>query len=526
MQLFSNYMEKSKRYAIMKVITIIIFLLTFILPLHSQVFLPVFVPEPTIQAPKNDPVGKPFGGGAGYFPIIKPEDSDLIINTNDFNSLKTALSNAGYGDIIYINDGLQIEIPLSGTLIIPDGVTLASGRGRDGSKGALIFSNNLLNDPYFDYPAISAGNDVQITGIRLRGPDGTSSSANYGKQAVAIKQHNKNNLEVHNCEIYNWYVYGIYIIDAGNANIHHNYIHHIQNPHIGYGISNRNKTDTRISYNIFNYNRHDVAGVKNTNMEPPSYTVEYNLIGPDGISHRIDMHGCGYTSSWGCPDMYTKDNAGPENLAGETLNILNNYFIPMNSPRYHSVVIRGIPRDMANIIGNYFPTEYNNPPDYPVRQTLMWGDPVNSECKPIDTSYEWNLATGGGGRNTTANGECVYNGILQMEPNHINLADNKIGHPIYLRVINWDVQNSNQVWKVVGPEVKFTGSNVSSFAYGDFNNDGRTDILYQNYVSWSGLTEWETNTENHNIDPNHKIDFNGDGIEDKFNIVHPSIIWP
>ncbi|NHZ84755.1 MAG: hypothetical protein GWP19_02620 [Planctomycetia bacterium] len=499
------------------------------IPINAQFFIPIGITDSTITTTQsnNQLVGKPFGGGTGYFPIIKPEESNIIITTNDFNSLKTVLANASYGDTIYVNDNLQIEIPLAGTLTIPDGVTLASGRGRNGSKGALIFSNNFLETDYlFNYPAISAGNDVQITGLRLRGPDSTSSSVNYGKQAVGIKQENKNNLEVHNCEIYNWYVYGIFLIESDNAIIHHNYIHNNQNPHIGYGICNRNKTNTIISYNIFNRNRHDIAGVKNTNMEPPSYTAQYNLIGPDAISHRFDMHGCGYTDLWGCPDMYAKDDAGPDNLAGGTINILNNYFIPMNYPKYHSVVIRGIPRDVANISGNYFPNDYMSEPDYPVRQTLMWGDPINSECKPIDSSYEWNLTPPFDSRNSTANGECVYNGILQVEPNHINFVDNIIGQPVYLRVINWDVQSSNQVLKVVGPEVRFTNQDISSFAYGDFNNDGRTDILYQDYVSWSGLTEWEVHTEYHSIDPNHIIDFNGDGIEDKLNIVYPNTIWP
>ena len=510
------------------------FLIILPFPLNAQFFLPIEMPDSTsaTQSPNdpvvlNAPVGKPYGGGAGYFPIITPEGSNIIINTNDFNNIKTQLANASYGDIVYVNDNLEIEIPKGGTLVIPNGVTLASGRGRSGSQGALIFSNKFLEtDYFFEYPAISAGDDVQISGLRLRGPDSTSSSTNYGKQSLAIKQEYSMNLEVHNCEIYNWYVFGIYIIESDNVNIHHNYIHNNQNPHIGYGICNRNKTDTIISYNIFNRNRHDIAGVKNTGMEPPSYTAQYNLIGPESYSHRFDMHGCGSVDLYGCPDMYTKDDASPENLAGGTINILNNYFLPMNYPHWHSVVIRGIPKDMANIIGNYFPNDYISEPDYPVVQTLMWGDPVNSECKPIDTSYEWNLATGAGGTNPTFNGECVYNGILQSEPNHINLIGNIIGHQIYIRVINWDFQSSNQVWRVVGPEIKFTNLDISSFVYGDFNADGRTDIIYQDYISWSGLTEWEAITNQYIVDSNHMIDFNGDGVEDRLNIVHPTTIWP
>ncbi|MCJ7802902.1 MAG: hypothetical protein MUP82_11165, partial [Candidatus Marinimicrobia bacterium] len=216
----------------------------------------------------------------------------------------------------------------------------------------------------------------------------------------------------------------------------------------------------------------------------------------------------------------------PENLAGGAINILNNYFFPMNYPKKHSVVIRGIPNNMANIIGNYFPTDFASEPDYPVRQTLMWGDPVNGECKPIDTSFEWNLATGAGGTDQTAAGECVYNGVLQVEPNHINLIDNIVGHPIYLRIINWYTQSGTENWTVVGPEIKFSNVDVSSFDYGDFNNDGRTDILNQGYISWSGLTEWEATTDHYNIDPYHIIDFNGDGVEDDLNIVYPSTIWP
>ena len=518
MDLFSNNMVQLKKYIIIKEFSIIVLLFTFIIPLHAQVFLPIYIPDTTMQTQQNDPVGKPYGGGSGYFPIIESEESDIVITTNNFNYLKSALANASYGDIIYVNDDLEIEIPAEGTLTIPNGVTLASGRGRNGSQGALLYSDNLLTDPDFDHPAVLAGDDVQITGLRLRGPDGTSSSLNYGKQAAGIKQEYSNNLEVHNCEIYNWYVYGIYIIES-NANIHHNYIHNNQKPGIGYGICNRNKTDTIISYNIFNRNRHDVAGVKNTNMQPPSYTAQYNLFGPDGTSHRLDMHGCGYTDSWGCPDMYSKDDAGPENLAGESINILNNYFLPMNSPKRHSVVIRGIPRDMANIIGNYFPNDFNSAPDYPVRQTLMWGDPVDSECKPIDTSYEWNSA---GGTNPLSNGDCAYNGILQVEPNHINFVNNIIGQTIYIRQINWG--GDSEGYLIVAPEIKYF--DTGSFEYGDFNNDGRTDILNQGFVSWSGLTEWEAATESYNTNLNHFVDFNGDGVEDSIQIVLPNTIWP
>jgi len=64
------------------------------------------------------------------------------------------------------------------------------------------------------------------------------------------------------------------------------------------------------------------------------------------------------------------------------------------------------------------------------------------------------------------------------------------------------------------------------FQFGDYNGDGRTDILYEGKVSWSGLTDWQVDNEYHYIDSNHLIDFNGDGFEDTIQIVHPTSIWP
>ena len=75
-------------------------LLILNIPLHSQIFFPILPVDSTINV-KNDPVGRPYGGGSGYFPIIQPGESNIVINTNDFNNLKSELANAGYGNIIF-----------------------------------------------------------------------------------------------------------------------------------------------------------------------------------------------------------------------------------------------------------------------------------------------------------------------------------------------------------------------------------------------------------------------------------------
>ena len=69
---------------------------------------------------------------------------------------------------------MQLEFTEAIDRAIPAGVTLVSGRGRDGSQGALIYSEALTeNDkatgtgtPLFK----TAGKGVRVTGLRIRGP--------------------------------------------------------------------------------------------------------------------------------------------------------------------------------------------------------------------------------------------------------------------------------------------------------------------------------------------------------------------
>jgi hypothetical protein len=67
-------------------------------------------------------------------------------------------------------------------LVVPPQTTLASGRGRNGSPGARLFSQTFTGCPLLDVNA----NGVRITGLRnvtdnatgvRRGPDGFASSS-------------------------------------------------------------------------------------------------------------------------------------------------------------------------------------------------------------------------------------------------------------------------------------------------------------------------------------------------------------
>src|SRR5690606_36585000 len=124
-------------------------------------------------------------------------------------------------------------------LLVPQGVTLASDRGHDGSPGALIYS-----DAFATSPMIRAGGPgVRITGLRLRGPDperrlafhhrvftlGLGGSDAYyrlpNSQGV-MSEHG--DLEVDNCEISAFSSAGVYLHGGKDHHVHHNFIHHCQ----------------------------------------------------------------------------------------------------------------------------------------------------------------------------------------------------------------------------------------------------------------------------------------------------------
>lgn len=493
-----------KKYIYLKAISTIFVTLMinviFIAPLNAQFFIPIGITDFTITQPNNPLVGKPYGGGSGYFPIIKPEDCDIIIDNNDFYSFKTILENANYGDKIYVNDNLSIEIPAEGSLTIPNGVTLASGRGRNGSQGALIYHNEMRTGGW--YYTILGMDQAEITGLRIRGP--SSSSGN----CTGILQEDRKDLRIHNCEIFDWPISGITLRNSPDVIINNNFIHDNQMSGYGYGISQQYHTNTVITYNIFNNNRHSIAASGETNS---SYTAIFNLVLPFGTSHRFDMHGfrdlfkAEPDSLDSCPNY-----CEPCNYAGNEITIINNSFLMRCGFTGFSIKIRGIPKGMANINNNYFGGDQT----FAVRQ-LLKVDTIDG-----DGCLDSNPCASRSGPSSSNN--CYYWSYLDIESNHMNVHSNNYNSIIYLRQIDWG--GDSEEYLIVAPEVKYF--DTGTFEYGDFNKDGRTDILNQGYVSWSGLTEWELDTEYHYINPNHVIDFNGDGLEDTIRIIHPTTLWP
>ena len=181
-----------------------------------------------------NPSGNPIGGGVDYKNILQKKNANYLVN--DKQTLLSALQKAKAGELIYVEDTASIDLSSETNLIIPSGVTLASGRGNKGD-GALLFSDSTWSDKEFHSLFTTGGENVRITGLRLRGPnpDILDHDYNLNKVACAVRcQHPA--LEIDNSELWAWDKWAIYLYITDKAHIHHNYIHHTIRNGYGYGV--------------------------------------------------------------------------------------------------------------------------------------------------------------------------------------------------------------------------------------------------------------------------------------------------
>ena len=298
----------------------------------------------TVYGAKPDKRG-PIGGGKGYAKIITKGD----YTAKDLDALLAALSKAKAGQVVFIPGETEIDLTAriyieQLVLEVPEGVTLAGDRGHNGSKGAILTSD-ALKTPVMIRPT---GPDVRITGLRIRGPNPKRYLDHhrraFGSSGQGRKYYYKfptsdgirtehSRLEVDNCEISGFAHCGIYLVKGEGHNIHHNFIHHCQHNGLGYGVCH-NTASSLIEYNLFNWNRHSIAG---TGRPGGSYVARHNVELGASLSHCFDMHG-------------GRDRKDGTNIAGTSIEIYNNTFGAQQTP----VKIRGVPQEKCQVHHNWF----------------------------------------------------------------------------------------------------------------------------------------------------------------------------
>ncbi|MCO4294673.1 right-handed parallel beta-helix repeat-containing protein [Solitalea sp. MAHUQ-68] len=242
--------------------------------------------------------------------------------------LKTAVSKAKSGEVIYVDDNSSINLTGQGTIKIPAGVTLASGRGKNGILGGMVYTTNVSHGIMLQ----AAGAGVKLTGLRVRGANTstTRSSSTYCRGIYSTFS----NLEVANCEVFGWNHAGVYLSGgATNVKIHDSYFHHNQQSGLGYGISIA-QAFALITNNYFDYNRHAIAG---SGIAGSGYEAAYNVVMSNAIAHSFDMHGDG--------------GDGAKYRAGDYVNVHDNTFYMKD---YRAITVRGTPKNGTTIKNNKF----------------------------------------------------------------------------------------------------------------------------------------------------------------------------
>jgi hypothetical protein len=301
-----------------------------------------------------NPTGNPIGGGEGYTDIIEPGAADFLVSTRSelLNAINEIASDGMSADIvgelpirlaavapgktIYVADDARIDMIGEKNIVIPAGVTLASGRGRDGSPGGLVYTDDLKDasgkvwNTFFNVE-----DNVRITGLRLGGPDPKIGKDPYEYELYdGIAAQGTSELEVDNCEIFNWSAAGIALYQSQTAHVHHNYIHHCHRNGYGYGVAVAGAT-AAIEANLFDHNRHSIMGTMGYPLS--NYEACYNHVLAHANGHAIDMHGGNDVNDASVP-------------AGGTIIIHHNTF---EKTGHSAVNIRGIPATGASVYANW-----------------------------------------------------------------------------------------------------------------------------------------------------------------------------
>lgn len=271
---------------------------------------------------ESNPTGSPIGGGEGYSDIIT--EGDYTVQT--YEELAAVLAQAQPGEVVFVPGDAEIDFSGKPILDIPGEVTLASDRGRQGSKGGLLFSDALDTDLMLR----TTGDYVRITGLRIRGPFDEQWRVPHGSDGIGIRSFG---VELDNCEVSAFSHAAITVGGrAGRTYIHHNYIHHNQRNGLGYGTSSGG-TDILFEANLYDYNRHHIAS---SGSPGSAYEARYNICLPHANSHLFDMHG-------------GRDRGDETAIAGDWLHIHHNTF----ESEERSIVIRGVPSQGGWVHNNW-----------------------------------------------------------------------------------------------------------------------------------------------------------------------------
>jgi hypothetical protein len=491
-----------------------------------------------------------------------------------------AASYAGYGALNTYGDSLRA------VLNIPDGVTLESDRSARHAGALLYMSQNLM------YPkamlALRTGD--RVTGLRLhgysfgRGGDesytigdkyGTTNGVDVSAPYVLIDNNDiagwpGSGVGVHDVHYGNWPPFGgvpneprpprhsredAYLTSlARQVHITNNFIHNNVGCTDGYGVVvGGDSAFALIDRNVFDYNKHDVAG---DGTAGSGFIASSNLTLTDGVECRGDS-GNGSLTYGGHFDMHgTAGGEGSGHVggtAGTYIEIRNNairgdqrFHIHLGHAFDHRAAfdIRGTPTDKAIFAGNV--TEASDGDAVAVSGPDQ--DSLEHHGKLVISGNHYSVNTSGDLAIGDFDGDgCsdaflptgavwVYSPCGKGAWRYLNTSGYRLNQLLF-GDFNGDgktdvfTQKGDRWYASYGATTPFkplpAGSNIpmSGYRIGDFNGDGKADIFRANgsrwYYSNGGATPWiALATSSYKVDHLRFCDFNGDGKTDVFSLAN------
>jgi hypothetical protein len=355
------------------------------------------------------------------------------------------------------------------------------------------------------------GSNVTISGLTIEGPtSGTGSGTNNIETGIEVCITDATDptpvqgILISNVDVHRWSGAGIEVVgtnwrcknpgrmsfaNVGGVTIENSFIHH--NRHYdgyGYGVVVSNGGYALIRNNVFDFNRHAIAGDSRSDdgTHYSGYKVQGNLILAGGGVHCHE----GLTSNFPCWQTHQIDMHGTESdtfyshccgIAGETLLIEYNTILYTAG---EAIKVRGDPLDTAIVEGNVFA---HSSEDDAIEQNATYRavpDPLRRGVK-----YE----------SVILNPIHAYNNIYGVHPATQTAACDFDGDGIKdsfmaTGITWWYKSGVTQQWRYLNAMTDSGGGII----VGDFNGDGKCDVakrpsnvaMVPVEFSWNGTSRW------------------------------------
>lgn len=400
--------------------------------------------------------------------------------------------------------------------VITDGMTIRGDRWGTNAGTELDRDDQLPSDRFVDMFE-TIGNDIRFTGLRLRGPSGSTSGDDPDASAIKIKERIRESEEPHAVrEIYSRIVVDhneisqftaqAVHVNAGDAltdkdvcevqlpapnlrnnrvHVVRNFIHHNAKTERGYGVQANSGAFPLVVGNTFVFNRHAIAATNST--EETGYRAYGNFVlydapfyfGSGGFihTHDFDIHGTG--------DALIRD--GRCGIGGGYTDVAWNTFFGDNRTNFE---VRAVPCQGVDFQYNVSLHSRDDTENFDLG--IRFGDACDGAvASPLKHQQNWFDQ-----RNPT---EGVRLGVGDFDGDGIEDLFLATGAAFYYSPggsYDWRML----AWGRTDLIVRYRASQaLPNLLFGDFDGDGRTDVAGKNganlMVSWGGASEWEVLTQ-------------------------------